>query len=126
MSSPKYKKFKKNVLKRIREHSPNLRPKRPWAGDFTLHGYNYMGPGNPMDEFPPTNADDQLALEHDTSYTSSAHYTKWTPGDAKFVKSVKHPDAKRAFQAKRIFKNAGLISELAAGGNNESPTSNDP
>ena len=44
----------------------DLRPKG--SGDFSLKGYNYLGPGNIVDEFYPTDMDDAIAKRHDRAY----------------------------------------------------------
>lgn len=36
---------------------------------LTLPGYNYCGPGNPLDNGPPTNELDQICRQHDIAYT---------------------------------------------------------
>jgi hypothetical protein len=43
-----------------------LRSKGP--GDWTLKGYNYLGPGNPIDEFGTMDEDDAIAKKHDKAY----------------------------------------------------------
>jgi len=49
------------------EGRPLLRPKGP--GDWTLPGYNYLGPGNPThDGYLPVDEDDRLAMTHDDDY----------------------------------------------------------
>lgn len=53
--------------KRGSDGKPLLRPKGP--GDWSLPGYNYIGPGNPVDDYEPVDEDDRLAMEHDNAYT---------------------------------------------------------
>jgi len=40
--------------------------------NLTLPGYNYLGPGNPLDSGTPVNKTDQIAEKHDWAY----HYAK--------------------------------------------------
>ena len=38
---------------------------------LTLPGYRYCGPGNPLDNGPPTNELDAICMEHDYCYSSN-------------------------------------------------------
>lgn len=55
------------MLRKSRRKKIPLRAKT--RGDWTLPGYNYLGPGNALDDYPPTNEDDRLALKHDQAYS---------------------------------------------------------
>ena len=47
--------------------SRERKPKRKRSG-WTAPGYNYMGPGNPMDNGPPVDTDDWASRWHDRAY----------------------------------------------------------
>jgi hypothetical protein len=38
---------------------------------FTVPGFNYLGPGNPLDNGPPTNRVDEVARQHDLRYSEA-------------------------------------------------------
>lgn len=40
---------------------------------YTFPGYNYLGPGNPLDGKPPVNNLDNLAMVHDIAYDNAMH-----------------------------------------------------
>lgn len=73
---------------------PALRPKGP--GDWSLPGYNYLGPGNPThDGYLPTDEDDRLAMEHDDDYediqrSGQNPYLKYGEDDEKAYKQFGH------------------------------------
>jgi hypothetical protein len=50
--------------KRFKERTDDTKRRKGW----TLPGYNYMGPGNSLENGPPTSADDAIAREHDYGY----------------------------------------------------------
>lgn len=56
-------------------------------GDWSLPGYNYMGPGNTIDDHPPTSEGDKNAYIHDQSlqYEQDDGYTKWGKADQDFL-----------------------------------------
>lgn len=59
-----------------------LRPKGP--GDWTAPGYNYLGPGNPVDqEYFPVDEDDYQSYLHDVSedYKTTMGYTNYNVAD---------------------------------------------
>ena len=39
---------------------------------LTLPGHRYGGPGNPLDNGPPTNVLDAISMEHDCYYSSNS------------------------------------------------------
>lgn len=43
-------------------------PKDSGFFSFLVPGYNYLGPGNPIDNGPPTNKIDEVARKHDLDY----------------------------------------------------------
>lgn len=94
------------MSKYIRQHDEKLRPKAPWKGDFTIHGSNYIGPGNPMDDYKPVSSDDWLAFEHDKAYTSLWDYLQFNTADQLFLESINNPDAKRYFTLKKAINDA--------------------
>ena len=51
------------------------------AGDWTLPGYNYLGPGNSLDKSAPTNFLDRLALEHDQAYNRATDKSEINSAD---------------------------------------------
>ena len=51
---------------------------------LTLPGYNYCGPGNPLDNGPPTNELDEICREHDIAYT----YGNKEEADAKMLERL--------------------------------------
>ncbi|KAF0752888.1 hypothetical protein AaE_005876 [Aphanomyces astaci] len=55
--------------KRKLQGPENIRHARPkTSGDWTPNGYNYMGPGNVLDNAPAQNFADEFALQHDQAY----------------------------------------------------------
>jgi len=59
---------------------PDGRPGyNPW-------GYNYLGPGNPIDGRKPTNALDALAESHDIRYDNAASYEDVRAADIDFIR----------------------------------------
>ena len=41
--------------------------------ELTLPGHRYCGPGNPLDNVPPTNESDAICMEHGYCYSSNIH-----------------------------------------------------
>lgn len=73
---------------------PRLRPKGP--GDWSLPGYNYLGPGNPTnDGYLPTDEDDRLSMVHDDKYgdierTGQNPYVKYGEDDEEVYQNFGH------------------------------------
>lgn len=109
---------------------------RKW-GDFHVPGTNYVGPGNPVDDFPPIGQTDELAHKHDIEYGELQDidmnpYIYYNEADEKFYnvpkeeylgkaadavwytkkKIAKHIDPKEA-KYKRIQATGDLISKFA-------------
>lgn len=57
--------------------------KRP---GYNLYGYNYVGPGNPLDGLSPTSTLDNVALQHDIAYRDAKSYKDVAAADVKFMK----------------------------------------
>lgn len=74
--------------------NPVLRKKG--AGDWSLPGYNYLGPGNPTnDGYLPTDEDDRLSMEHDDKYgdierSGQNPYLKYGEDDEKVYEKFGH------------------------------------
>jgi len=72
---------------RDKNGKPLLRPKGP--GDWSLPGYNYIGPGNPTnDGYLPVDDDDMGASDHDGDYgdiqdTNQNPYLRYSNADEK-------------------------------------------
>lgn len=76
----KYLRRGKNKLQGPK-NKPFSRPKG--KHDWTPSGYNYMGPGNVMDDAPAQNFADEFAVQHDTAY---GEFSLQNPGqDPKYV-----------------------------------------
>lgn len=54
------------VKRRRSKHSIARRKKG--KGDWTVPGYNYLGPGNEIDSYLPVNEADKIAYDHDVAY----------------------------------------------------------
>lgn len=85
---------------------------------YTLPGYNYLGPGNPMDNGPPTDADDRIAVKHDEEYgfitdSGSDPYWNWNAADEEALPKFGHGYggyiAKGFFGAKKAAHRVGAI-----------------
>lgn len=86
-------------------------------GDWTMPGFNYMGPGNVMDDAPPTNRDDFQAQKHDEQYTEYLKkgedpYWNWNDADEEFIENVGETWTGTA--AKKIFQGKRALSKLHA------------
>lgn len=91
-------------------------------GDWSVPGFNYMGPGNKMDKGPPTARDDAVSLEHDWEYGKiekeglDPMYI-WSDADQKFIDEIKDTKtgrwiSKPYFQVKKLAYQAGLIDKF--------------
>jgi hypothetical protein len=61
------KKSVTNVYDTVKETASN------WlSGKYLAPGYNYCGPGNPLDNGEPKNASDSLCRQHDQDYSNFA------------------------------------------------------
>lgn len=99
---------------------PKKRKERDW--DWTLPGYNYLGPGNKLNKGEPTNYNDAVARAHDHAYDSYLKkrqnpYTQWSDADESFLKQIKYNDYGGVlgggfFHAKKAAYNIGLIKKL--------------
>lgn len=93
----------------------DLRNKGP--GDWTLPGYNYCGPGNPLDGRPPMNPTDAVCMEHDKD--EEYDYYMWQPGDDTIIDRLTDLEethlatslASVFFTGKKAAYKAGLIGE---------------
>ena len=107
------------------EENPRPLKWKDWwkePGDWSVPGFNYMGPGNKMDKGPPTARDDAVSLEHDVEYgkiEKEGVNPKWVWSDAdeKFVNEIKDTKtgrwiSKPYFQAKKLAYQAGLIDKF--------------
>ena len=79
--------------KHVKAGKAQLRAKS--RGDWTLPGYNYLGPGNPVDDFPPQNEDDAIARDHDMDYqdildSGQNPYLRYSNADEKARKKFGH------------------------------------
>ena len=92
--------------------------KRGW----TLPGYNYMGPGNSLDNGPPTSADDNVAMEHDHAYqkyldAGQDPYWNYNQADEDAVKkwgnSLGGMGAKAVFKTKKFLANHHVLGHIA-------------
>ena len=64
-------------------------------GDWSLPGYNFIGPGNPLDNAEPTSRGDQLALTHDKEYEKLIQqkmdpYYNWNQADEDFLNGIQN------------------------------------
>lgn len=97
-------------------------PRRVKAkGDWSLPGSNYIGPGNPVDRFPPLTPDDAVAREHDLDYTEyieQGHnpYTSYNDADERARRRFGHGWrghlGKAFFTAKKYAWKAGFIKHI--------------
>lgn len=61
-------------------------------------GHNYLGPGNPVSNGPPVDADDAIAKEHDEAY-EEAQNSKDTPDNKRrFEEAIFHADVIAIFK----------------------------
>ena len=109
---------------KLRRHHYKIGAPRRFGdeGDYTLPGYNYLGPGNRMDKGPPTNANDAVALRHDEAYTDRMAggedpYWNWNDADDKALAEWTHDDiggtaVRVAYRIKQLGKITGLIGTL--------------
>nr|QTE03912.1 MAG: capsid protein [Phoenicopteridae parvo-like hybrid virus] len=90
-------------------------------GDFTAPGYNYLGPGNVVDDYPPVNKNDAIAREHDIEYgrlgkKAYIRYSKadedalsqWTPDDFWSKSAIQIFNAKKELYKRNIIGGAGI------------------
>lgn len=100
-----------------------VKAKRGWNwGDWTLPGYNYLGPGNKLDKGPPTNNNDAVSLQHDIAYgdyeaKGEDPYTLYNRADAQWLTDADVHDyggvlGHIAFGAKAGAFQLGLIDGL--------------
>lgn len=61
-------------------------------GPFVWPGYNYLGPGNPMDEAVPTSKLDALAKSHDEAYGKAEGRDDVLEADLNFIKEAFYED----------------------------------
>lgn len=98
-----------------------LRPKG--KGDWTVPGYNYLGPGNRLDDYPATNEDDAAALTHDKAYDEYISqgqdpYWNYNEADQEFLDKVgtTYPGklAWAIFQLKKGLSKAQILGTLTS------------
>lgn len=86
--------------------------------DFTLPGFNYLGPGGKEDNGPPTNPIDAIAQKHDEAYDKAIEDFKEThnvkrsiveivEADQKFLQDIENAKATTAKEA--VGKAVGLV-----------------
>lgn len=89
--------------------------------ELTLPGYNYLGPGNDIDNGPPVNAVDEIAKKHDEDYekiTMEHQVTgdleeskrKIREADKEFINNMKDVEAPTVHEF--IGKHAGITGIL--------------
>ena len=98
--------------------------RKPFNGDFSLPGYNYLGPGNAMDKGAPTNKNDAIAFRHDVQYGKIQRrgknpYVQWSNADEDAFNEFTFDDyggaaGKVFFGAKKLAYKAGLIGNVDA------------
>lgn len=62
--------------------------------DFTLPGFNYLGPGGKEDNGPPTNPIDAIAKEHDEAYDKVIDSFKETHNVKRSIEEIEAADQK--------------------------------
>lgn len=90
--------------------------------DLTLPGYNYLGPGNPLDKGEPTNQSDYVAQDHDHEYQRYIDaglnpYLNFNEADQvaidNFGNDIGGIIGRTVFTLKRTLANAGLIGHIS-------------
>lgn len=109
--------------KRFRHNDYKRGPKH-YYGDYTLPGYNYLGPGNRLDKGPPTSRNDAVALKHDIGYQDLIDqgkdpYYNWNDADETALAEFDFSDfggaaGKSYFRLKKLAHQAGLIANADA------------
>lgn len=100
-----------------------MRGKRKWSyGDWTLPGYNYLGPGNSLDKGKPTNENDAAAFRHDVEYDEIENlgfdpYTMWSEADQRLLDNTNWKDyggviAKLLYHSKKQLHRLQLVGEV--------------
>ena len=96
------------------------RKRRGW----TAPGYNYMGPGNPLDNGPPVNQNDYASMIHDRKYqkildNKDNPYFKWSDADEQWLKDTTWSGfgiaGKAFFHAKKLAYQGGFIGKANEG-----------
>lgn len=85
--------------------------------DWTVPGYNYMGPGNVVDNLAGTNAADNAARRHDMAYTHLQEeginpYLTYSKADDDFIEAMDVQDGIVPFVASSVFRGKRLASQL--------------
>lgn len=91
--------FVKNIGQRLRSLRLNTKggsfdihkamlPLLPKKG-LTLPGYNYCGPGNPLDNGPPVNQLDEVCMNHDYCYDSGLSKSECDKEMLSYLKNTK-------------------------------------
>jgi|688.fasta_scaffold1160186_2 hypothetical protein len=105
-------------------------------GQFTPKGYNYLGPGNVIDEFRPLNEADSAAYQHDRDYgiyedigINPKFY--WVEEDKTFLEQIQPHKTDQYvewadwwFKKKKDFYQKNLIYKLDHKGSKHSAHSN--
>lgn len=95
--------------------------KRHKRSGYTLPGYNYLGPGNDLNNGIPTNRDDAIAADHDFDYADIINkgdnpYFSFSQADQtaidNFGSSFGGQAGKLFFRGKKLAAKAGLIPTL--------------
>lgn len=89
--------------------------------DWSLPGYKYLGPGNPLNKGRPRNRNDAIAQLHDIAYQKIQEeggnpYIQWSDADETARKDFSFEDyggalGKTFFQFKKLAWQAGLINK---------------
>lgn len=77
-------------------------------------GYNYFGPGNEIDDYPPLNPADKAALKHDKAYTSTKDYFITSKADEDFIKELEPTNALE-YGAKKFFETKHTMTNFLKG-----------
>lgn len=94
-------------------------------GEMTVPGYNFAGPGNPVDDYPPVNPTDAAAKQHDIEYGKLQEqginpYTTYNDADEDFINKISKESgivpniASGVFKAKRKFSELGVLKRHKA------------
>ena len=107
--------------------------KRLFPSGLTYPGHNYMGPGNPLDNGPPTNENDLTSLIHDRRYKylqdeGKDVYTAFSDADQQWLNDIHPTDSIGAalgyawFNGKKALWKAGLIPKHSSNVHGPTPS----
>lgn len=116
----KKKKARQDKLKkRKRDEQEELG--KPKKRGWTLPGYNFIGPGNSLNNGIPTDNDDEIANVHDWDYkdiedSGQDPYWKWSNADDEAMEEFGYGwgghAGKAAFRTKKFAHKAGLLDKI--------------